>query len=287
MEPTSCDGRKDKSNSLRQVTLVFLLIVELTLTTFFFTAVTKPDRHTVKPSSELPTQKVQRHNKMKLLIAVAVLATTGYAAPQPQEGTEATAASAPSQLQDENIVIGAPVPLGDLESASTSIPPLADTPSATASVPAAPDASAPPELPEGAFAVGAGTPDAGPGSGSGSETAPEVVDQQLPAAAGATGAPLPGVDVSGLSTEGVTTVETVVDRFLTYVSGPTVFTTNGAVYSVTGAGTVTVTDCPCTITTVSFVPFSSLLTAALACLLSLQLLGFHSTPSVSLSLDWA
>lgn len=82
-----------------------------------------------------------------------------------------------------------------------------------------------------------------------------------PNPSGATGAPLPGINTTGLSTEGIATVVTVVDRFLTFIPEPTELTWFpgagtkrgiGVTYRVTAAGTVTVTDCPCTITTVCF-----------------------------------
>jgi len=75
-----------------------------------------------------------------------------------------------------------------------------------------------------------------------------VSAQQQP---NATGAPLPGTNVTGLSTEGIATVVTVVGRFLTFVAEPTVFAWGPNTYSVTAPTTLTITDCPCTITTVS------------------------------------
>ncbi|KAK5660238.1 hypothetical protein OQA88_12772 [Cercophora sp. LCS_1] len=70
-------------------------------------------------------------------------------------------------------------------------------------------------------------------------------------AANATGAPLPGLNLTGISTEGITTVVTVVDRFLTYCPEPTVFVWAGRTYSVDAPATVTISDCPsgCTIAT--------------------------------------
>ncbi|KAK0643590.1 hypothetical protein B0T16DRAFT_459718 [Cercophora newfieldiana] len=64
-----------------------------------------------------------------------------------------------------------------------------------------------------------------------------------------TGAPLPGTNVTGLSTEGVVTVVTVVGRFLTFCAEPTVFRWGEKVYDVKGPTTLTIEDCPCTITT--------------------------------------
>ncbi|KAK1759425.1 hypothetical protein QBC47DRAFT_371903 [Echria macrotheca] len=67
------------------------------------------------------------------------------------------------------------------------------------------------------------------------------------------GAPFPGVNTTGLSTEGVTSVVSVVSRFLTYCAAPTRFVFGTGVYEVSQPGTVTVTDCPCTITTVGII----------------------------------
>ncbi|GMG40390.1 unnamed protein product [Ambrosiozyma monospora] len=44
-----------------------------------------------------------------------------------------------------------------------------------------------------------------------------------------------------------TTVEEVVTAFTTYCPEATKITTNGKTYTVTGATTLTITDCPCTI----------------------------------------
>ncbi|GMG30589.1 unnamed protein product [Ambrosiozyma monospora] len=44
-----------------------------------------------------------------------------------------------------------------------------------------------------------------------------------------------------------TTVEQVVTAFTTYCPGATQITTNGKTYTVTGATTLTITDCPCTV----------------------------------------
>ncbi|KAK4450100.1 hypothetical protein QBC34DRAFT_350186 [Podospora aff. communis PSN243] len=65
----------------------------------------------------------------------------------------------------------------------------------------------------------------------------------------ATGAPFPGINNTGLSTEGLVTVVTVVGRFLTYCAEPTVLKWGKNVYSVTAPTTLTIDDCPCTITT--------------------------------------
>ncbi|KAK0627119.1 hypothetical protein B0T14DRAFT_127926 [Immersiella caudata] len=65
----------------------------------------------------------------------------------------------------------------------------------------------------------------------------------------ATGAPLPGTNVTGLSTEGIVTVVTVVGRFLTYCAEPTVLKWGKNAYSVTAPTTLTIDDCPCTIAT--------------------------------------
>lgn len=76
-------------------------------------------------------------------------------------------------------------------------------------------------------------------------------------AVNATGAPLPGLNATGISPEGLTTVVTVVDRFLTYCPEPTVFVWAGRTYSVDAPATVTISDCEggCTIATVSCVEF--------------------------------
>lgn len=81
----------------------------------------------------------------------------------------------------------------------------------------------------------------------GAGTVAAQAQQQQP---DATGAPLPGLNWTGVSTEGIVTVVTVVDRFLTYCAESTVFAWGPKVYSVTAPATLTITDCPCTITTV-------------------------------------
>lgn len=50
----------------------------------------------------------------------------------------------------------------------------------------------------------------------------------------------------------LTTVTQVVDEIVTYCPAPTVITINDECYTVTEPTTLTITNCPCTITTVSF-----------------------------------
>lgn len=64
------------------------------------------------------------------------------------------------------------------------------------------------------------------------------------AAAQRSGLPLP-------STNGTVTTTVVVNSFVTYCPEPTVFTYKDVCYTAKKPGPVTVTNCPCTITTVS------------------------------------
>lgn len=62
-----------------------------------------------------------------------------------------------------------------------------------------------------------------------------------------------------------TTITTVVSVFVSYCTEATTFTVNGVCYTATTPGEyVTVTDCPCTVESVSFVSLFSLSTCPAA-----------------------
>ncbi|KAG7926929.1 hypothetical protein KL925_003214 [Ogataea polymorpha] len=67
-----------------------------------------------------------------------------------------------------------------------------------------------------------------------------------------------------------TTISEVVTALTTYCPGPTSIVTNGKTYTVTGATTLTITDCPCTkkevitTTTITTCPVSSAASSAAA-----------------------
>ncbi|GAB0136964.1 hypothetical protein EsDP_00005248 [Epichloe bromicola] len=56
------------------------------------------------------------------------------------------------------------------------------------------------------------------------------------------------VGANAWSTTNVTVTTEVVDKYVTYCPGPTHITHGSKVYTVTEATTLTITDCPCTVT---------------------------------------